>query len=174
MRTCQKCGHANPVATNTDTEACPACGAIYARVEAAIAAGTFRAITARAVAPTVPTPAHAPPPVAPAAPVAQLAPRPVAQTPFIETLRAGSNYPAVRSVAGIFAVIGYLVWGLFGLIGAALTMAQGQVGAGLGAMVFCLVMLVLTRLFKELALMVADLSDAAVVTAERLSSAARS
>ena len=38
MRNCQKCGQVNPTADQTDTAACPNCGAISARVEAAIAA----------------------------------------------------------------------------------------------------------------------------------------
>ena len=35
---CLKCGQANPAATGDEMEACPGCGAIYSRVEAAMAA----------------------------------------------------------------------------------------------------------------------------------------
>ncbi len=38
MKTCQKCGHMNAAATGDELEACPACGAIYSRVAAAMAA----------------------------------------------------------------------------------------------------------------------------------------
>ncbi len=38
LKHCLKCGHANPDATGTELDACPECGAIYSRVEAAMAA----------------------------------------------------------------------------------------------------------------------------------------
>ena len=38
LKHCLKCGHANPDATGAELEACPECGAIYSRVEAAMAA----------------------------------------------------------------------------------------------------------------------------------------
>lgn len=38
MKKCLKCGHENPAASGALGEACPACGAIYAKVEAAEAA----------------------------------------------------------------------------------------------------------------------------------------
>ena len=38
LKHCLKCGHANPCATGAELEACPECGAIYSRVEAAMAA----------------------------------------------------------------------------------------------------------------------------------------
>lgn len=53
LKTCQKCGHANPAATGTQTEACPECGAIYSKVEAAMTAKMQNA------APAAPTPAEA-------------------------------------------------------------------------------------------------------------------
>lgn len=54
QRKCLKCGHRNPDATGSELEACPSCGAIYSRVEAAFAAkGSVRA--------AAPPPAPAPP-----------------------------------------------------------------------------------------------------------------
>ena len=38
LKHCLKCGHANPCATGAELDACPQCGAIYSRVEAAMAA----------------------------------------------------------------------------------------------------------------------------------------
>ena len=38
LKHCLKCGHANPSATGAELDACPECGAIYSRVEAAMAA----------------------------------------------------------------------------------------------------------------------------------------
>ena len=35
LKHCLKCGHANPCATGAELDACPQCGAIYSRVEAA-------------------------------------------------------------------------------------------------------------------------------------------
>lgn len=37
VRTCLKCEHLNPAAPGDDLDACPNCGAIYSRVEAAVA-----------------------------------------------------------------------------------------------------------------------------------------
>lgn len=38
IETCLKCGHVNNASTGDDSEACPQCGAIYSKVEAAMAA----------------------------------------------------------------------------------------------------------------------------------------
>jgi len=38
IETCLKCGHVNNASTGDDTEACPQCGAIYSKVEMAVAA----------------------------------------------------------------------------------------------------------------------------------------
>lgn len=46
LKHCLKCGHANPCATGAELDACPQCGAIYSRVEAAQATqATARAST---------------------------------------------------------------------------------------------------------------------------------
>ena len=60
QKTCLKCGHVNAAATGDALEACPACGAIYSRVEAAMAAKARGATAAQAqsVAAAVPTPAE--------------------------------------------------------------------------------------------------------------------
>jgi hypothetical protein len=169
---CMKCGHINAQAAGLESDACPACGAIYARVAAALAAGRLR---------PMPQPLAAPAPAfrdsAPSIPPASAMPMPplvqsAAMTaPFIATLRAGSHYPTLREVVKILTFIGYVVWGLGGTIGALLALAKGQIAVGAGMATFCIFMVVMTKVFKEATLMVADLCDAAVVTAEKLSTA---
>lgn len=59
LKTCLKCNHVNPAATGDALEACPACDAIYSRVEAAFAAkpaGTARLSSAQAASPEVTEP----------------------------------------------------------------------------------------------------------------------
>jgi predicted branched-subunit amino acid permease len=73
-------------------------------------------------------------------------------------------------VVKILTFIGYVVWGLGGSIGALLALAKGQIAVGAAAAFVCIFMVVMTKVFKEATLMVADLCDAAVVTAEKLSS----
>ena len=47
QRNCLKCGHINTAGTGEELEACPACDAIYTRVEAAMAAKRLNAAAAR-------------------------------------------------------------------------------------------------------------------------------
>ncbi len=52
QKSCLKCGHVNPTAMGAELEPCPQCGAIYSRVEAAMAAKALSAVAA----PTLPDP----------------------------------------------------------------------------------------------------------------------
>jgi len=163
-----KCGHTNPQASGLETEACPSCGAIYSRVEAAIAAGKLR------------SPAKPPAPVqispTAAAPSEPSLVRPVQPHTgaFIKILREGSHYPTLREVVKILTFLSYFIWGLGGLLGGFAALTKGQLMAAIGIVVFSMLMLVMTKVFKEVSLMVADLSDAAVMTAEKLSQTAQS
>ena len=59
QRKCMKCGHVNEASTGHELEGCPQCGAIYSRVEEAIASGQFRPAaqrTAETLAPATPVP----------------------------------------------------------------------------------------------------------------------
>lgn len=59
QRKCMKCGHINEASNGHELEDCPQCGAIYSRVEDAIASGQFRKAAPRptpAPAPAVPVP----------------------------------------------------------------------------------------------------------------------
>lgn len=179
MRNCQKCGQVNPTADQTDTAACPNCGAIYARVEAAIAAGNFRPIAKR-VAPVEsdslpPRPAIAvttPTTITPAL-FNSIQPTQASDKPFIETLREGSQYPTFRGLVRLSTVVGYVIWGLGGSVAFTVGLASKNIAPAFGAAFMAILMIVITRVTKEAFLMLADLSDAAVVAAEKLSGRGR-
>ena len=148
LRICAKCNHPNPDATGSDVDACPACGAIYAKVQQTFGAN---------------------PAVAAAAPraAARRSVRVDPGVPFIDRLRTEGHYPAFRTVVGVFAIIGYVVAGLT-LLGAVITgWRGGGVGVFLGGVVFACVIGVFAKVAKEASLMLADLSDAMVRMAER-------
>jgi|GEM_PF-2001874 len=163
--TCLKCGHVNPAATGSETEACPLCGAIYARVKAAMASGqpvrTAKAADSgfpeRSSAPAAPT---KPPPK-----VHQYTGR--APDPYIVRLRDGTLYPAFRTVVRLGLFFGYLVaagcliGGFVTMFGRDGTFYHLLIGAGTGALVF-----LLTRIWFELTVMIVDIADASVRTAE--------
>lgn len=152
-RTCLKCGNKNRQATGAELEPCPVCGAIYSRVEAARAARGPEPAPAgapvAAVAASTPTQAPQRPPATPTS------------GPYLEQLRASSNYPTFRSVVGVFAVVGYLLAALVA-VGAAFSLVKVNIGAGLLGLAFALFIVVMTRMGKEMSLMVADGSDALV------------
>lgn len=169
--TCLKCGHVNPAATGSDTEACPQCGAIYARVKAAMASGqavrpvksadprapTQGAELAAAVQPT----AH-PKPAARAATVVERH-----RAPYVAQLRAGTNYPTFRTVVRLGLFFGYLL-AVAALIGGGIAAFKSDgtpwhllIGAGMGAVLY-----LLTRIWFELTVMIVDIADASVRTAE--------
>lgn len=138
--TCRKCG-LTVKADDPPPSACPGCGAIYARVEAA----------ARDSGWTTPSSAS----------------RSTSAGPFITELRAGTHYPAFRSVTRIGALLFYLVV----LIAAGSAIVVGFrrgdfVTAALGVLLGVF-LYVLGRASMEASTMLADLSDAAVYTAER-------
>ena len=99
QRKCLKCGHINSASTGDALEACPQCGAIYSRVEAALAA---RAAAGPNSVPARPMPPSQPP----AQPTAR---RPQSRTEkeldvadFAETMRSASLYPTFRSLIKVF------------------------------------------------------------------------
>lgn len=154
-KTCQKCGHQNPTATGAALEPCPACHAIYSRVDAAVLEGRltpFSPQKAQAVA---------------AAKLQQEA-KPAKRErnsgqPFIETLRAGSLYPNFRMVTGVFALLGYVLAAICA-VGAVMSGSSAMVTGG--GIVLAAFIVVVSKVLKEASLMLADLSDAAVVIAE--------
>lgn len=163
--TCLKCGHVNPAATGSETEACPQCGAIYARVKAAMAnrqpmrssKGADSGFPARSSAPAA---SPKPPPK-----VHRYTGH--APEPFINQLRDGTHYPAFRTVVRMAMYFGYilavccLIAGFFSMFGRDGTLWNLLIGAGVGALVF-----LLTRIWFELTVMIVDIADASVRTAE--------
>ncbi|WP_287365160.1 hypothetical protein [Thauera sp.] len=150
-KTCLKCGHANESATGDPAEACPSCGAIYSRVEAAWSA-TPRPATANNVRTFSPE-------------------RDELVEAFAERLRGESLYPVFRSLVGVI----YVVW----MVLAALAVLAGVVAAwkSSGAAAFGSLLLgvflgvffaVIAKVTREVSLMLADLSDAAVHIAARV------
>ncbi len=160
IKVCQKCGHQNNLSTGAELEVCPSCKAIYARVDAAVAEGKLVPFDKRVQA--------AAEPVAPATPTAPTPLKRVkrAQQPYIKTLRSNSNYPNFRIIVGIFAWIGYAL--------AALLFITAFFGSGMMvfqvvSFVMAVIIAIISKVGKEAALMIADLSDAAVVIAENTS-----
>lgn len=145
---CLKCGLVNENATGDELEACPGCGAIYSRVAAAAAA-------ARGV---LPTPQGAGPAASPR--------RPVQVGAYVTQLRENSIYPTFRQVVNIFAIVGYVLAALVAL-GALFSLVKVNIGAGLLGLAFAIFLVVVTRMSKEMSLMVADASDALVRMAAR-------
>lgn len=164
QKTCLKCGHVNPSATGAAAEACPQCGAIYRKVEAAHEAGQ----SVRRARPVVLEPEPAPAGHAAASHVATANAGGANDAAFfLQDLRAGSSYPTFRVVVRIFAWFGYfmaLCAALAGLAGMILghsfmQLIIGAIGAAL--------IIVITRVFKEVSLMVADGCDALIHMAAR-------
>ena len=155
-RTCLKCGQNNAAATGDELEACPACGAIYSRVEAAFSArsaGVDRPQVSRA-----PTSSgfgsrngrraddediHA----------------------FAETLRADSLYPTFRSLVKLIYWF-LIVLAALSAIGSLMALftgnGVGRIGGFIGGVFVSLFFVLIARLTSETSLMLADLSDAAV------------
>lgn len=161
QRKCLKCGHVNHSATGEALEACPQCGAIYSRVEAALAARAAAgpsSVPARPVSPS------------PSAPSSVQRPQPKTEQEldvheFAETMRSGSLYPTFRSLVKVF----YWFWMLLAVVAGIGTLVTvfigsgfGRIGGGLAGLFMTLFFILLAKLTSETSLMLADLSDAAV------------
>ncbi|AVO33022.1 hypothetical protein C6570_01190 [Ottowia oryzae] len=81
-------------------------------------------------------------------------------------LRENSIYPTFRQVVNIFAIVGYVLAALVAL-GALFSLVKVNIGAGLLGLAFAIFLVVVTRMSKEMSLMVADASDALVRMAAR-------
>jgi len=161
-KTCLKCGHPNPTASGDPLEACPSCGAIYSRVEAAWGVRPNGANAGAAAT----TPAHA----APAAPVA---PPAEADTvgEFAVWMRLESLYPTFRSlvqlVYWLFVVLAVVCFA-GALVGAWNGAGASRVGTFFGGLVLGLLFLIVAKVSREMSLMLADLADAAVRIASKV------
>lgn len=146
---CLKCGQTASIDPAT-TPACPHCGAIYSKVEAA----------AQSQAPLR------------AGPVSQAYPRATSSVndadpaEFVETLRGESIYPTFRAVANLLYWCGIALAVIILLGGLSLSMRAGF-PAALGGIAGSVLVFVFARVGKEMSLMLADLSDATVRMAAR-------
>lgn len=174
-KTCLKCGHPNPNASGDPLEACPSCGAIYSRVEAAW--GT-RPMVSRAPRPTGPaageaaagagasSPAPSPTSAARGAGAAE-----VSVEVFAERLRLASLYPTFRGLVELlYWVVVLLAVLMFvgGMFGAWAMSGTGSFASFVSGLVFGVFFLVVARVTREMSLMLADLADAAVRIASRV------
>lgn len=91
------------------------------------------------------------------------------QSAFLARLRADSNYPTFRSVVSVFAALGYVLAALVAIASLVALFKGGVffIGGSLLGLAFALFIVVMTRMSKEMSLMVADGSDALVRMAER-------
>lgn len=149
-RQCLKCNHVNPSATGDALEACPACGAIYSRVEQAMASGApVHKVAAPAASPAQQADVHE----------------------FVETMRADTLYPTFRGLANANAWLWNILAGLCGLgglISLFTSSGSGRFIGLLGGAAFALFFYVMGKFFREMSHMLADLSDASVRTAAKL------
>ncbi len=163
---CLKCGHVASFEGAVPL-ACPGCGAIYAKVEAAAAQGAA--------------------PVRPAAPkenpyVAPVAMRTAASTAkpgrsggkavadndiagFAARMRAESLYPTWRTLVNWATFFWYAV-AVIGFLGTAISTGF-EAAPTLGAMAAAIFIVLMFKALKETSLMLTDLADAAVRIAAR-------
>ena len=191
---CMKCGYTR-AADRVPVAECPRCGAIYAKVAAAVAQGkrVHRVRTAgfgREAGPisgpmdeaaggqaSIPPPPEgepmASPPTSPAAPRGPAPPSqrvgvlpPSDRRPFVKLLRSESLYPTFRAAVNVAFWLG-VVLAVGCVIGGIVTVRSSEtVRPLLIAIAVALGWMVLILLAREAALMIADLSDAAVRMAQ--------
>lgn len=140
-KTCLKCNHSTTY-EGSPPAACPVCGAIYSKVEEALRNG---------------------PPVRrrqeDAVPSRLSAPGPDVHT-FAERMRDESLYPVWRKIVGLCTIITYIIAAV-GVV-ASFVSAKGSITAMLVGLALSALVAIFGKAGKELSLMVADLSDAAV------------
>lgn len=141
--TCPKCGKLNSRPTGAPDEACPHCGVIYAKAK-----------------PSAPRPQQPPPMVQKAAPTRM--PFSGGESDFLTLLRAESAYPTFRAVVGISTLFGYILAGLSAIGGIVVGWKGAGIVAAIVAVAIGVVLYIVTRVFKEMWLMLADLTDATI------------
>lgn len=149
---CLKCGHGAAYELDPPT-ACPGCGAIYAKVEQALRGG----------APVRPR-AAAQPEIeyfsASRAPAAAGGAPGVDVHTFARHMRGESLYPVWRRIVGICTIVAYVIAAI-GAVASLISM-QGSINYMLAGLAMSALIAIFAKAGKELSLMVADLSDAAV------------
>lgn len=83
---------------------------------------------------------------------------------FLNELRRHSCYPAFRNAVGVFSIIGYILVVAVVMGGFSLVMQGGLAGlaTGVSIMVVGVLVVLIVRVFQEMAAMMADLSDATI------------
>ena len=156
QRKCLKCGHAKSTATGDAMEACPSCGAIYSRVEAAFAARS----SGESRAPIVRTST-----MSSGFGSRQSQSSDIDIHDFAETLRSESLYPTFRSLVKLIHWF-FIALAVFSGLGALIALFMGsgasRIGVVIAGIFMTLFFILIARLFSETSLMLADLSDAAV------------
>lgn len=143
--TCPKCHHVNPAATGRTDEPCPSCGVIYAKA----IASAVRSV-------------GAPGDTAPGRPRRGPGKATRAEGNFIDELRADSAYPAFRTVVSVATVLGYLVAACMALGAVIAAWPMEKPGLLAVGLLMAAVIFVITRVFKEMWFMLADMSDATI------------
>ena len=158
-RQCLKCGHIGTFGSLRVAQACPSCGAIYDKVDAARREAVPAPAPTALPEPTLVSAAPASRPASPATP---------SREHFIEQLRARSNYPAFRRVVGVIEILFYILAGGTFVAGIITAFAfERSAPMIIGSTLMAIFFYVVGRVGKEVSLMVADMSDAAVHMAER-------
>lgn len=142
-KTCKKCGHTTNY-HGLEPQSCPACGAVYAKVEEALRATPATRAERSSAAPVAR-------PLRGASSDVQA---------FATRMREESLYPAWRKIVGFFTIVGYVVAAVVAL--AAFFSAKGSVMALMIGFGSAALIALMAKVGKELSLMLADLSDAAV------------
>jgi hypothetical protein len=162
-RRCLKCDHLNPAADGGDLESCPKCGAIYSRVEAMAAAKGIEAVRRPRREPTLET-------VADPAPIFSDRVEPPRQgvsdlQVFVSLMRGHSLYPTFRGLTQVGHWLGTAL-ALLCLASGLISFFYGSGGMGMMGLLagvgLALFSYIASRVLKEMSLMLADLSDAAV------------
>lgn len=89
---------------------------------------------------------------------------------FARKLRAATLYPTFRQLVGVYYGLGLVLTALCllgGFITLFTTSGATRIGGFLGGLFFALLWAVIAKVSKEMSLMLADLSDAAVLIAAR-------
>lgn len=160
QKTCLKCDHLNPTATGAELEACPSCGAIYSRVEAAMAGDAPRSASTNLWST----------PSSPRARARSQNDDDSGLEAFAEKLRRKSLYPTFRSLVRLVYLL-WLVLAAASLIGGLISLFFGsgmaRILAPICGLFFALFFYFIGKICSEMSLMLADLSDAAVRIAAR-------
>lgn len=148
-KNCLKCGHTAQFESTPDLlTPCPACGAIYSKVE-----GAHRPTTASSTGPS--------------SKLSRIS-HSADHYEFADEMRDSSLYPAFRAVVGIIYWVG-IVLAVLCLAGGLIATAKTGIGPGpaIGGIVIAVIIYIAFRVTKEASLMLADIADATVRMASR-------